>query len=90
MTARGLAVMAALVAMGLLAVIASCAQPANPEAVEVTVKRTQCAIDTYTDAATGCAFLRSTCGGLTPRLDPTGRPLCRPLNPGLAPTSGGQ
>lgn len=61
----------------------SCSQAIDPpEAVEVTVTRTQCAVDTYTDAATNCAYLRSTCGGLTPRLSPSGSPLCRPLNPG--------
>ncbi len=81
MTARGLGTVAAVVAMGVLALIASCAPDAS-ESVEVVVTRTQCGIDTYTDAATGCAFLRSSCGGLTPRLDPLGRPLCRPLNPG--------
>jgi len=68
--------------MAMLFGIASCAPDAS-ESVEVTITRMQCAIDTYTDAATGCAFLRSSCGGLTPRLDPTGRPLCRPLNPGV-------
>ena len=72
----------AAAAMMLLAAIASCADTDPPEAVEVTVTRTQCAVDTYTDAATNCAYLRSTCGGLTPRLSPSGSPLCRPLNPG--------
>lgn len=82
MTVRGLGMVAVAAAMGVLALIAACAPDAS-ESVEVTVTRTQCAIDTYTDAATGCAFLRSTCGGLTPRLDPLGKPLCRPLNPGV-------
>lgn len=64
--------------------VSACTPAVPPEAVEVTVTRTQCAVDTYTDAATNCAYLRSTCGGLTPRLSPSGAPLCRPLNPGAS------
>lgn len=77
-----LAAMAVAVAMGVLFLIASCAPDTTPDAVEVTVRRESCAITSYFDAATGCEFLRSGCGGITPRLDAVGRPMCRPFNPG--------
>lgn len=81
MTARGLGIVAACVAAGLLGAIASCA-PEPSESVEVTVSRTSCAVTSYFDSATGCEYLRSDCGGITPRLDPLGRSLCRPFNAG--------
>lgn len=61
--------------------VASCA-PSPSESVEVTISKTSCAVTSYFDSATGCEYVRSDCGGITPRLDPMGRPLCRPLNPG--------
>lgn len=31
----------------------------------------------HTDALTGCQYLRGPSGGLTPRLDPNGRQICK-------------
>lgn len=81
MSIRGLGFVAVGVAMLTLLGIASCA-PEPSESVEITVSRTSCAVTSYVDSATGCEYVRSDCGGITPRLDPLGRPLCRPLNAG--------
>lgn len=89
MTMRSRGVGAGLIA-GVLAVAVVCAAATVTQsilaqdagAVEVNVAPDACAVSSYFDSATGCEYLRASCGGITPRLTPGGRPLCRPLNPG--------
>lgn len=79
---RGLATIAlvAAVAMLILAIVANFAD-AEPEprrdVVEVRVEGASPDLVDWTDPATGCTYLVHRLGGVTPRLNAAGRPLCR-------------
>lgn len=80
--AGGIAAAAALTAPAWLAVI----DPPPPRApapgegsdvVEIRVDGASPVLTDFTDPATGCTYLVHRLGGVTPRLDGVGKPMCR-------------
>jgi hypothetical protein len=67
-----------------LALIVQCAEVAEPQpavprvtSVDVIVEGASPDLTDWIDPATGCAYLVHRLGGITPRLNAVGRPLCR-------------
>jgi hypothetical protein len=79
-----LAMMAAGAAV-VLALLVQCAEVASPQtlappaitSVDVIVEGASPDLTDWIDAATGCAYLVHRLGGVTPRLNAAGKPLCR-------------
>lgn len=91
LTAIGAIIGGGLVVFGLLlpasfVALETLAHPAPPrapapgegsDAVDIIVEGASPDLVTFTDPATGCDYLVGRRGGVTPRLDAVGRPICR-------------
>lgn len=98
---RALAMFAAFLAVVILALVfalwSAAATPAPPRApapgegadvVEILVDGASPDLTDFTDPATGCTYLVHRLGGVTPRLDAVGRPMCRGGDAGSAMRGG--
>lgn len=71
------AVFVACAALGLKAVREG--EPLPAPAVNILVDGATDKAADFVDPATGCVYLMTKAGGVTPRLDGVGRPMCRGL-----------